>query len=186
MDKYLFHFFNQWAGQWICLDALAIFLAKYLGYFLIFILLAWLAWDFLFRKEKWPRTIKIIGLSLGAALFSRFIIVEIIHWLYYRPRPFVAHQVHQLLEHSASGSFPSGHAAFFFALSAVIFLYYKKTGLFFFLASFLISLSRVFVGLHYPADILAGGLIGLFFGWLIYFWCRRRDSNPQGLTPTAF
>jgi undecaprenyl-diphosphatase len=125
MELYLFHFLNQWAGQWLCLDALAIFSAKYLGYFLVYFLLAWLAWDFLFRKEKWQKTIKIISLSLGAALFSRLIIVEIIRWLYFRPRPFVALQVHQLLEHSASGSFPSGHAAFFFALSTVIFIIKK-------------------------------------------------------------
>ena len=187
MDVYLFHFLNQWAGQWICLDAMAVFLAKYLGYLLVCFLLAWLSWDFLFRKEKWQRTIKMIGLSLGAALFSRFIVVEIVRWLCFRPRPFVTEQVNQLLEHSASSSFPSGHAAFFFALSTIIYLYNKKAGWAFFAASFLIVLARVFVGIHYPLDILVGALIGIFFGWLIYFfWCRRRDSNPQGLAPTAF
>ena len=187
MDAYLFHFLNQWAGQWLCLDALAVFLAKYLGYFLVCLLLAWLSWDFLFRKERYLKTIKVISLSLGAAVFSRLIIVEIIRWLYFRPRPFVALQVHQLLEHSASSSFPSGHAAFFFALSAVIYLHNKKTGWAFFAASFLIVLARVFVGIHYPLDILAGALTGIFFGWLIYFfWCRRRESNPQGSKSTAF
>jgi len=172
MDVYLFHFLNQWAGQWICLDALAVFLAKYLGYILVYFLLVRLAWDFLFKKEKYLKTIKIVGLSLGAALFSRLIIIEIIRWLYFRPRPFMAEQVNQLLEHSANPSFPSGHAAFFFALSAVIFLHNKKAGLWFLIASFFIILARVFVGIHYPLDILAGALIGIFFGWLIYlFWC---------------
>ena len=182
MELYLFYFLNQWSGQWLCLDVLAVFLAKYLGYILIYFLLAWLSWDFLFRKERYLKTIKIISLSLGAALFSRLIIVEIIRWLYFRPRPFVALQVRQLLEHSASSSFPSGHAAFFFALSAVIYLYNKKAGWAFFAASFLISLARIFVGIHYPSDILIGAIIGIFFGWLIYlFWCRGRESNPHGL-----
>jgi len=183
MDNFLFHFLNQWAGQWICLDASAIFLAKYLGYLLICLLFVWLIWSCLFKKEECRQIIKIIVLSLGAALFSRLIIVEIIRWLYFRPRPFVAEQVNQLLEHSASGSFPSGHAAFFFALGTVIFLHNKKTGLAFFAASFLIVLSRVFVGIHYPLDILAGAVIGIFFGWLIYFfWCRGWESNSQKLT----
>jgi len=178
MDVYLFHFLNQWAGQWLCLDASAVFLAKYLGYLLVCFLLAWLTWDFLFRKEKWQRTIKIIGLSLGAALFSRFIVVEIIRWFYFRPRPFVDEQVNQLLEHSASSSFPSGHAAFFFALSMVIYLYNKKAGWAFFAASFLIVLARVFVGIHYPLDILAGALIGIFFGWLANkFFFREKQEE---------
>lgn len=187
MELFLFHFLNQWAGQCLCLDALAVFLAKYLGYLLICFLLAWLSWDFLFRKERYLKTIKIISLSLGAALFSRLIIVEIMRWLYFRPRPFVAEQVNQLLEHSASSSFPSGHAAFFFALSTVIFLYHKKAGLLFFIASFLIGLARIFVGIHYPLDILVGAVIGILFGWLIYlFWCRRRDSNPHSLAASGF
>ena len=178
MDSYLFHFLNQWAGQWLCLDALAIFIVIFLPYWLVAFLIGWLFW----RK-----TIKLIVFSLGAALFSRFIIVEIIRWLYYQPRPFVTEQVNQLVEHSASGSFPSGHAAFFFALSIVIYLHNKKACWVFFTASFLISLASIFTGLHYPSDILAGAIIGIFFGWLIYlFWCRRRDSNPQGPKSTAF
>jgi len=166
MDFYLFNFLNQWAGQWLCLDGLAIFLAKYLGYFLVLLLIAWLIWDFFFKKERYKRTTKVISLSLGAALFSRLVITELIRWLYYRPRPFVISQVNQLISHSPSGSFPSGHAAFFFALATVIFLNNKKAGFLFFSASFLIGLARIFVGLHYPSDILAGALIGIFFGWL--------------------
>jgi len=178
MEFYLFHFLNQWAGQWLCLDVLAVFLAEYLGYLLVCFLLAWLSWDFLFKKERYLKTIKIVVLSLGAALFSRLIIVEIIRWFYFRPRPFIALQVHQLLEHSASSSFPSGHAAFFFALSAVIYFYNKKAGLLFFAASFLIGLARIFVGIHYPLDILAGALIGIFFGWLAnkFFFGKKQEE----------
>ncbi len=154
-------------------------MAKYLGYLLVGILLTWLIWDFLFRKERYQKTIKIISLSLGAALFSRLIITELIRWLYYRPRPFVSNQVNQLISHSASGSFPSGHGAFFFALSTVIYFYNKKAGLLFFLASFLIGLARIFVGLHYPSDILAGALIGIFFCWLgnKLFFKKQKDSH---------
>jgi undecaprenyl-diphosphatase len=87
------------------------------------------------------------------------------------------------LSHSVSSSFPSGHAAFFFALSTVLLLYNKKfyprpkfwwgAGLFFFLASFLISIARVFVGIHWPSDILAGAAIGIFSGWLIILFSRK-------------
>jgi undecaprenyl-diphosphatase len=183
MEAYLFHFLNQWAGQWFWLDVLAIFLAEYLAYFLVCFLIIWLTWDFLFRKDRYKKTIKIIGLSLGTALFSRLIVVEIIRWLYYRPRPFVAEQVHQLLSHSASGSFPSGHMVFFFALSTVIYLSHRKAGLLFFLASFLIGLARIFTGVHYPLDILTGVVIGLFFGWLgNKFFLKKKNPQTNKIT----
>ena len=67
----------------------------------------------------------------------------------------------------AEPSFPSGHAAFYFAIATIVYFYNKKAGLGFFLASFLISISRVFVGIHWPADIMAGALVGIFSGWLI-------------------
>jgi len=49
----------------------------------------------------------------------------------------------------------------------VLFLYNKKFGYIFFIAAFLISLARVFGGIHYPLDILAGAIVGIFSGWLV-------------------
>ena len=72
-----------------------------------------------------------------------------------------------LLSHEATSSFPSGHAAFYFALSTIIYFYNKKAGLLFLFASFLISISRVFVGIHWPFDIFAGAIVGIFSGWII-------------------
>lgn len=147
------------------MDSLGIFFAKYFAYLLVVLL-----FFFFWRKKK------VIFQSLLAGLLAHFGIVELIRLLWQRPRPFVENNVNLLLEHN-SASFPSGHAAFFFAISTVIFLYYKKVhprpkfwwgaGLFFFFASFLISVSRVFVGIHWPTDILAGALVGIFSGWLV-------------------
>jgi undecaprenyl-diphosphatase len=62
---------------------------------------------------------------------------------------------------------PSGHATLFFALSAVIYFYNKKLGIFCFISSTLIVLARVFGGIHWPSDVLAGAIIGILSGWLI-------------------
>jgi undecaprenyl-diphosphatase len=63
------------------------------------------------------------------------------------------------------GSFPSGHALFYFALSYVIYAYNKKLGTAFYIFSLLIVFSRVYVGIHWPADILAGAIIGTLVAW---------------------
>jgi len=156
MDYLIFQTINQLAGRWPILDEAGIFLAEYLGYVLAIIVIL------LFFK-KW----KIIFLAFLAAVVARFGIVELIRWFWVRPRPFAENNVNLLLGHENTGSFPSGHAAFFFALSFVVYRYNKKTGIIFLVASSLIIISRVFVGVHWFSDVLAGAVVGMFCGWLI-------------------
>jgi undecaprenyl-diphosphatase len=62
----------------------------------------------------------------------------------------------------AWSSFPSDHAVLFFALATGMFLVNRKLGVLLYLHSFfIISLPRVFLGIHYPTDILGGALIGI-------------------------
>jgi len=160
MDASLFNLINQFALTWFWLDVLAIFLAEYFGYVLLFSLLLFLAIGF--RKY-----FKMIIEAIISAILARFVIVELIRWIWQRPRPFVENNVNLLLSHN-SASFPSGHAAFFFAVSTIVYLYNKKAGILFFLSSFLICLARVFTGIHWPLDIFAGAVVGVLSGYLIH------------------
>ncbi len=182
MDFYLFEQINQFAGKWTCLDNLGIFMAEYSGYFLILLLL-----NFLFLKNKKKYSTMILE-AFFSAILARLVITNIIRTIYYRPRPFIEHQVNLLLEHSAEGSFPSGHAAFFFALSAIVYFFNKKAGIFFLIISFLMGIARVFVGIHYPRDILAGIFVGVFSAWLVNKYLKKvinkffpKKSNIQSL-----
>ncbi len=160
MDASIFNLINQFALTWFWLDVLAIFLAEYFGYVLLFSLLLFLAIGF--RKY-----FKMIIEAIISAILARFVIVELIRWIWQRPRPFVENNVNLLLSHN-SASFPSGHAAFFFAVSTIVYLYNKKAGILFFLSSFLICLARVFTGIHWPLDIFAGAVVGVLSGYLIH------------------
>jgi len=122
------------------------------------------------RREK----IGYLILGATSVILSRLIITEAIRWIWHRPRPFVDQQVNQLIEHSASGSFPSGHIAFLFALSAAIYFFNKKIGWLFFGLSFLIGLSRIFVGIHYPLDILGGIVVGILSAVLLKNFINTR------------
>ncbi len=88
-------------------------------------------------------------------------------------------------------SFPSDHAALFFGLAAGIFSTAKRIGWFTLLhAIVIISLPRLYLGIHYPTDIVAGGILGASFVWLAnrppladalsrigLGWCERSPAS---------
>ncbi|MEK7537097.1 MAG: phosphatase PAP2 family protein [Patescibacteria group bacterium] len=139
------------------MELIIIFFAKYLGY----ILLAAFLILFLNNQRK-----DFLIVPLFSALLSRFVFTEIIRFFYFRQRPFVVEAFIPLINHAPTASFPSGHAAFFFALSAGIYSFNKKAGLWFFAASSLLSFARVFAGLHYFTDVLGGFIVG-FLSYLL-------------------
>lgn len=146
------------------MELIIIFSAKYLGYILLAIFLIM----FLKNRRK-----DFLIVPLFSALVSRFVFTEIIRFFYFRPRPFVENMVSPLIEHAPTTSFPSGHAAFFFALSMGVYSFNKKTGIWFFIVSSLIGFARVFASLHYVSDIVGGLVIGLFSFWLVKFLYKK-------------
>ncbi len=66
-------------------------------------------------------------------------------------------------------SFPSNHALNNFAAATFISRSYPNYKWVVFIVAILISLSRVYLGVHYPSDILGGAMIGIAFGYLFSF-----------------
>ncbi len=161
MNSFLFQQINDLALKSSWLDTFAIYFAEYLIYLLIFCLFLFIFKNF--KKYKW-----MVVEALISAVFTRMIVVSFIRWILPRARPFVGNQVNLLLEHIPASAFPSGHTSFCFAIATIVYFYNKKAGIFFFVASFLIGISRVFCGVHWPLDILAGIVVGIFSGWLIH------------------
>jgi undecaprenyl-diphosphatase len=89
-----------------------------------------------------------------------------------RPRPCVTlPDVHLLVGLKRSLSFPSAHAANFFAVATYFNYFYPKYRWVYFSAAFLVALSRVSIGVHYPLDIIAGGILGAACAlFVIYSW----------------
>lgn len=62
---------------------------------------------------------------------------------------------------SSRKSFPSNHAANISALSTILAYVFAKKKKYFFILAFLVSISRVYIGVHYPVDIILGGMLGV-------------------------
>ena len=119
-------------------------------------------------------------IAVVSTLIARYAVTELVRLAYHRPRPFSALSVQQLLTNDA-WSFPSGHAAFFFALATVAYLYNKKWGIAFLIAAILIGLARIAAGIHYPSDILGGALIGIGVAYAT-FYIAHKITRPETLS----
>jgi undecaprenyl-diphosphatase len=84
-----------------------------------------------------------------------------------RPRPCdVLSDVLTPLGCTGTYSFPSNHALNNFAAAIFFYKLFPKLKWILFTAATLIAISRVYLGLHYPSDILGGAIIGLVFGYI--------------------
>ncbi|MFH1956027.1 MAG: phosphatase PAP2 family protein [Patescibacteria group bacterium] len=169
MNQSIFYYLNNLAGKSVCFDSIVVFCGDYLPYILVlgFALLL------IFSKKDQISKLRFLFFSAVSVFTARIVITEIIRYFYFHPRPFVNNAVHQLIFHETTGSFPSGHAAFFFALATAITLGHlvsKRTlsvPIIFFLGAILIGLARVIAGIHWPLDILSGALIGIISSVLV-------------------
>lgn len=163
-DELILLLINSIAGHWAILDKLMITLSKYGPLvFGIYLIVLWFQGDSSNDLEQNRRRALYAFFS---ALLALGINQGITH-AWYRERPYVTQPVHRLLPISEDPSFPSDHATGAFSIAGSIAFGAKfESGLLMVFAGF-VALSRVYVGLHYPSDVLGGMLTGLISSWCI-------------------
>jgi undecaprenyl-diphosphatase len=125
--------------------------------------------------------------ALASAALA-LLINQLIGKVWHRERPFASHpSAHVWGSRSHDPSFPSDHVSAAFGIAFAIFLFDRVAGCIFLAAAFVIGAGRVLVGAHYPADVLAGCLVGLgsallvarvarpFMEWLVGLVERATD-----------
>ena len=152
LNYYLFLLINAGANppQW------AISLATFIARDLAFITLPMLA--VMLYRPAWRQT----AWKAVAAVALAMLITTVIRYAIPMPRPFVVGIGHTWLHHAPDPSFPSNHGTycFSFALALLCWLDKKGYGVLLFLIALAIAWSRVYLGVHFPLDMLGGLIVG--------------------------
>lgn len=110
-------------------------------------------------------------LACGSALASAAVALvanQVIAHLWSRPRPYETHaDATVFAARSSDPSFPSDHASAAFAIGVAVLLYDRLAGAIFLAAATSVAAGRVVTGVHYPADVLAGALVGTAVALLV-------------------
>jgi undecaprenyl-diphosphatase len=158
---------------------------RHLEHWIVGLRVGWLDWFFI--GLSWIGTLGLVWIAIALVLAvlwrrpSLFLTVvvadaladglaEVAKVIAHRHRPYE----HQLGPPTSSWSFPSGHAATAFACATVLSAHATRWRVPIFALATLIALSRLYNGMHYPTDVLAGALLGVLTALLLLEATRRR------------
>ncbi len=158
MDLQLFHFINGLSGHFTWLDAFMKAMALYSPVLLALVLVIL----YLSYREKSQQAALLAGISALVALGVGQVIGVLVH----RARPY-AYALHVLVAPTADKSFPSDHATLAFAIAMLLWYYHRKLSIGLFALAVLIGFSRIYVGVHYPTDVIGGAILGSASGLVV-------------------
>ncbi len=167
IDEALYLWINGLAGKIRFFDELFRGLAN--DYFIIvstclILLVLW----FGTRDEhfKWQNQFAVIGASISLGISQ--VLVNLCNSFYFRSRPFTDLPVNLVFYRPTDSSFPSNAATLIFAVAMAVFIINRKAGFILFALAVIHGFSRVYVGIHYPLDILGGAAIGILTALAVY------------------
>ncbi|MCF8239930.1 MAG: phosphatase PAP2 family protein [Melioribacteraceae bacterium] len=171
IDVSIFYFINH-TLSFTALDKFFVYLTDVKHWYLVYIIF----WLMLVIKGGRIGRIAAFG-ALLLITFSDQLNSTFLKSFFERARPCnVLDDVNILVVCTGSYSFPSSHAVNNFAVAAFFSMLYPNYKKALFITAFLVALSRPYVGVHYPSDIIIGALIGYGIGYLFALGAVRLDK----------
>jgi undecaprenyl-diphosphatase len=140
------------------------------------------------KTGRWAALVGLAALVLGLASS------EVLKSFVMQPRPFISlPDARLLVSPPSSYSFPSVNVTYAFAASSGALLMARRLlghlpvwGWGFLALAAIVSYSRVYVGVHYPGDVLGGAILGLSIGWLVASLGARVGKDGVFEKPTIY
>lgn len=166
MNVDLFRTINNLGKEYTYLNNFFIFMAEYMVFVLAFIaLIFWFT-----RREE--NRMMIISATISFILAE--MMGKIAGTLHSNNQPFAElSNVNKLIEKAVDNSFPSDHTILFFAFCMTFFMYQKRWRYVWIMLALVVGISRIWVGVHYPADVIVGAIISIFSTFIASFIVSR-------------
>lgn len=150
-------------------------ISTWIPLFILFLVLFYLKFS---KKEAFYQFLTVLGLAIFITVITHLTKISVA-----RLRPNNTEEINTLiriLKTPTDYSFFSGHASSSFSITMLVFLFLRqkvKWAILFFIWPILFAMSRIYVGVHFPIDIIVGMVVGLLSGWLFY-WLHQRFIAP--------
>jgi len=167
--------FMKWANGWWSSPILDQILPwfTYLGSHFAVILFIILSWVITKKRQIFRRLVLLYAIESGVIYGLKYLIQ--------RQRPFffldMASKLSKGPGEILDPSFPSAHATFSFMMATILSGWFPRYRIIFFVGAGFIGWTRIYLGLHYPTDVIAGAILGYGIArGYIYFYLPRRDN----------
>ena len=182
LDQQIFYFINGDLANPF-LDAVLPVYRDKLTWIPLYAVLLWL----MYRRMGWRRTLYLLLCVVGVIAVADQLAASFLKPWIGRPRPCadasLVEGVRELVGCGGRYGFPSNHATNHFALATVLVMTFVRRlpyRMLLFLWALSIALAQVYVGKHYPSDVLAGALLGVIVGILgVWLYRALTPSNDN-------
>lgn len=178
----VFDSINQGAGKSAYLDSGMVFITHYMPYVMIALVVIYMVWWF---PKRYPGAVSSLyrlaqSIEFICSLAMTYIVVQFIKVAIASPRPFAVlpHTV-LLIPDQGGFSFPSMHTALTTAVAMSVLIHHRRLGLLLLVFALLVGVSRIFVGVHYPVDVLIGAVLGGGIALLVHLLFSRISRHTD-------
>jgi undecaprenyl-diphosphatase len=194
LDLWIMSHVNSLVNRWWILDA-AFVQSTYLAFLTAGVLMAMFWWCWAEHAKDDLEKQVTLALTLFATVPAIFVSRALAYGLPYRERPIHDPRLHYHIAYTQDpswlihwSSFPSDHAAVVFCIAAGLCMVSRRLGIWAIAYATVITLPRVYLGFHYPTDLLGGALVGIGVAYLAKIaslrsmarWVLNRSNRHPG------